>query len=44
MVVVIVKYFKLHVTDIIPAEKVKGLQEKIFCAEHFYFENNLHFE
>ena len=44
MVVVIVKYLKLHVTDITPTEKVKCLQEKIFCAELFYFEDNLHFE
>ena len=36
MLVVIVKYLKLHVTDIIPNEKVKCSQEKIFFAEHFY--------
>ena len=35
MVVVIVKYLKLHVTDIIPNEEVKCSQEKIFFAEYF---------
>lgn len=44
MVVVIIKYLKLHVTDIIPNEKVKCSQEKIFFAEHFQSEDNLHFE
>ena len=35
MLVVIVKYLKLHVTDIIPNEKVKCSQEKIFLQSIF---------